>query len=480
MAKRIAVNSLNGSTIDIMNVIRMNAPYEYQQEVPEVTSAHDIPIVGEVILGTPAHANYYLNALINRIVLFRLQSATFNNPYEQLKKGYLEFGETIEDVFVGIAKVIAYDPEKAKEREFARTIPDVRSAFHIMNWRVLYPVTIQDEDLHQAFLSMEGMQNLIAKIVEQVYTAYNYDEFLLFKYLIIKAVAKNECYFVHMVAGDTNERLNYQAEAFRGYSNLLLFMKDKFNAQGVLTTTPRDRQVIFMDAMYNAKFDVEELSAAFHMEKADFMGRLHLIDDFTTFDNKRWAAIREESDMVEEVTQDELDKMSHIKAILFDENWFQVYDNNNKFTENYLGSTMYWNYWYHVWKTVSYSPFANMIAFVDDGAAYTAPRTVEMKITQKVTADGVTQLTIEPNNVDLPVPITFLQTEALTANGISVQKYGVYTIPENKETYEFMVEFEIDDTYKYKATPILHETEHIQQKIKATDDVGKTFTCTKE
>ena len=33
----------------------------------------------------------------------------------------------------------------------ARTLPDVRSAFHTMNWRVIYPVTIQDEDLKQAF-----------------------------------------------------------------------------------------------------------------------------------------------------------------------------------------------------------------------------------------------------------------------------------------------------------------------------------------
>ena len=45
--------------------------------------------------------------------------------------------------------------------------------------------------------------------------------------------------------------------------------------------------VIFMDADFNAEFDVDVLSAAFNMEKADFMGRLFLIDDFTSFDNER-------------------------------------------------------------------------------------------------------------------------------------------------------------------------------------------------
>ena len=64
-------------------------------------------------------------------------------------------------------------------------MPDVKSAFHAMNWRVMYPVTIQDEDLKLAFRSAEGVQDLIARIVDSVYTAAEYDEFLLFKYLII-------------------------------------------------------------------------------------------------------------------------------------------------------------------------------------------------------------------------------------------------------------------------------------------------------
>ena len=94
MARRIANSTLNASTIDIMNVIRQNASYEYHQNVPEVAKASDIPKVGEVIYGTPAFANQFINALVNRIAIVRVQSATFNNPYSILKKGYIEFGET--------------------------------------------------------------------------------------------------------------------------------------------------------------------------------------------------------------------------------------------------------------------------------------------------------------------------------------------------------------------------------------------------
>ena len=80
MPKRIAVSNLNASTIDILNVIRQNAPAQYQNDVPKITKATDIPQVGEAIYGTPAHKNYFLGELINRIALVRVMSATFNNP----------------------------------------------------------------------------------------------------------------------------------------------------------------------------------------------------------------------------------------------------------------------------------------------------------------------------------------------------------------------------------------------------------------
>ena len=46
MARRIAISNLNASTLDILNTIRANASAEYQQYVPEVTKATDIPKVG--------------------------------------------------------------------------------------------------------------------------------------------------------------------------------------------------------------------------------------------------------------------------------------------------------------------------------------------------------------------------------------------------------------------------------------------------
>ena len=459
MPKRIAVSTLNASTMDILNVIRQNASYEYQQNVPVVTKASDIPRVGEVIYGTPAFANQFINALVNRIAIVRMQSATFNNPYRALKKGYIEFGETVEDIFVSIAKGVDFDPEKGKSREFKRTFPDVRSAFHTMNWRVMYPVTIQDEDLKQAFLSLEGVQNLIAKIVDAVYTGAEYDEFLLFKYLMIKAISHGK--MKPESIGDGAD-LKESAVAFRGISNLLPFISSDYSEAGVKTNTPKNRQIIFMDAKFNAQFDVNVLASAFNMDKADFMGRLFLIDNWTSFDNERFDVIRENSDGIEEVTAEELALLANVKAVIVDENWFQIYDNNNKFTEKYVASGMYWNYFYHTWKTVSSSPFANAVVFVTGTASDASPKTLTCKIITKDVSKEAIVFAISADTDDAslePNSVHFIQTKELTTAGIAVQKYGAIIIPASQSTTDITIEAEVNGTVYTGATAITSESE---------------------
>ena len=469
MSRRIANSTLNASTIDIMNVIRQNASYEYQQNVPKVAKASDIPRVGEVIYGTPAFANQFINALVNRIAIVRVQSATFNNPYSILKKGYIEFGETVEDIFVSIAKAVDFDPEKAAQREFQRTIPDVRSAFHTMNWRVMYPVTIQDEDLKQAFLSIDGVQNLIAKIVESVYTAAEYDEFLLFKYLLIKAISHGK---IHSKSVGDGTNLDTAAVQFRGTSNLITFMSDKYNELKVKNNTPKDRQVIFMDSLFNAEFDVNVLASAFNMDKADFMGRLFLIDNWTEFDNARFDVIRANSDGIEEVTSAELALLANVKAVILDEKWFQVYDNNNKFTEDYVASGLYWNYFYHTWKTVSNSPFANAIAFVTTAANTALPESITVHVDSKDESDAATVFTISPKYESAgldPRNVNFVQTEALTEAGIAVQKFGGIIIPTSQVSTDVKIVAEINGT-QYTATT----------NLTGATTVDTTFTLNKD
>ena len=91
MGKKVTITNLQGSTLDIINVIRTNASAEYQSLVPEVTKEVDIPKVGEVLVGYPQMANQFISVLVNRIVEVRVKSAIFTNRFAKFKKGTIPY-----------------------------------------------------------------------------------------------------------------------------------------------------------------------------------------------------------------------------------------------------------------------------------------------------------------------------------------------------------------------------------------------------
>lgn len=465
MPKRIAITQLQGATLDILNVIRANASPEYQNMVPVAETIHDIPKVGEILFGYPALSNQFLATLMNRIALVRVKSATFNNKFSMFKKGYLEFGETVEEIFVELAKVQRFDPEKAPAREFKRTIPNVKNAFHVMNFPLQYPITISNQQLRTAFTSEEGVRNLVEMIIQSVYTAAEYDEWLVIKYLVIKAVASGKMAPIGIGDGTMKDA----AVKFRGTSNQMEFIRTDFNPSGVHTTTPKSRQYILMDAMYNAEYDVNVLASAFNMDKTTFAGKLVLVDSFTTFDNERWAELRKECDNVEEVTADELALMQDVKAILLDSDWFQIYDNLIEMGETYVASGMYHNYWLTNLKTVSYSPFANAVVFVTEGSV-SVPNTIDMVVQSRMTEGDHTFITVVPKSVSgfNPTDGVHVQTERATTLGAAVHPYGAYIIPNSISTAAFPVTVKVGN---------IEYTNQSGMSITASQ--GSTITLTK-
>lgn len=363
---------------------------------------------------------------------------------------------------MNIAKAREFSAEKAEQRELKRTLPDVRTALHAMNYRVQYPITIQQEDLRQAFMSMDGVQNLITKIIDAVYTAAEYDEYLLFKYLIIKAVSHGKTYPVS-IGTDIKDA----AIQFRGVSNNITFLKTEYNNAGVHTSTPKDDQIIFMDSFFNAQYDVNVLSAAFNMDKADFMGRLHLIDDFTTFDNERFDVIRENSTQIEEVTAAELALMQDVKAVLVDEEFFQVYDLLFTMTETPVASGVYWNYFLNVWKVVSTSPFSNAISFVEEVPQM--PNEITAKITDVSIGDEATTVVVTVDDTAKLAGgvVTHIQTQQAVTAGVGVQKYGAYLIPDGASVTGLTI--------------VVNGTQYTAADAEISDgsQVGETITFTK-
>jgi len=372
MATRPQVKVLSGNSVDILNAIRNSATQNYKDYVPVATKdAQSIKEIGAIIMDYPALQNEFLSALVNRIGRVMLTSKMYSNPIEMFKKGMLEFGETVEEIFVNIAKPFQFDPAVAESEVFKREIPDVRSAFHVMNYQKFYKATISDRELKQAFLSWDGVSNLIAKIVDAMYTGANYDEFLTMKYLLARHILDGHMTVQEIPAVSTTNMKTITAD-IKGTSNKMTFMNSDYNIAGVQNFALKDNQYLIMNAQFDATMDVEVLASAFNMDKAEFMGHRVMIDGFGNLDIARLNVLFADDPNYTEISSDELNALNAIPAVIIDGDWFMVFDNLQEFTEQFNGQGLYWNYWYHVWKTFSVSPFANTALFVAGAPSVTS------------------------------------------------------------------------------------------------------------
>ena len=364
MATTPKVVTLTNSSVDILNAIRNNATQNYRDYVPKATpDADSIRQIGAIIMDYPALQNEFLSALVNRIGRVLITSKMYDNPWAFFKKGLLEFGESVEEIFVNIAKPFQFDPAVAETNVFKREIPDVRAAFHIMNYQKYYKATISNDQLRQAFLSWQGISDLIAKIVDAMYTGANYDEFQTMKYMLARHILDGHMYPVEIPAVET-ANMKSIVSVVKGVSNKFTFLSPNYNLAGVQTYTDKNDQYMLINSQFDATMDVEVLASAFNMGKAEFSGRGVLVDSFGSLDTDRLAELFAGDSTYKEISSEELKALDAIPAVLVDRNWFMIFDNFYNFTEQYNGEGLYWNYWYHVWKTFSVSPFANNALFI--------------------------------------------------------------------------------------------------------------------
>lgn len=356
--------TLTNSSVDVLNAIRNSATQNYQSLVPIATpDADSIRKIGAIIMNYPQLQNEFLSALVNRIGRVVLTSKMYDNPWREFKKGRLEYGETIEEIFVNIAKPFQYDPEVAQDTVFKRQKPDVRSTFHIMNYQKFYKVTVDEPRLNQAFLAWNGIVELIGYIVDSLYTGANYDEFLVMKYMVARHILNGELKAVQVPAISA-ANMKSIVSTVKGESNALTFLSNKNNLAHVYNSSKKEEQHMIVDSTFDAIMDVEVLAAAFNMSKAEFAGKRTLVNAFGDVDNERLAELFADDPTYVELTQTEINALNAIPAILVDKDWLQIYDNYENFTEMFNGEGVYWNYWYHVWKTFSVSPFAPATVFV--------------------------------------------------------------------------------------------------------------------
>lgn len=314
------------------------------------------------IMGYEPNRNAFLYALMNRIGMTILTSRMWNSPLAWTLRGKLEFGESIEEIFVNLVKVQSFDPTQAPARTFERNVPDVRAAFHVMNWQKDYPVTITTDQLRQAFLSWQGIVDLVNGIVTAMYKSLQKDMYETTKFMLARLMLTGNLHAVTVpditATEGRTDNLKSLVEKERATALDMTILSTRWTMANVYNAVDRVSDLYFiMPNDVIAAVGVNVLASAFNMSEAEFMGRTIGIDSFSDMDYNRLDLLFEGEADYEHISGADLTNLQKVVGLVVGPEFFQIWENFQETTDNYTGAGLYWNYWHHAWYTFSVSPF---------------------------------------------------------------------------------------------------------------------------
>ena len=332
--------------VNTLNYIRQEASSQYREVVPKAT-ANNIKEIGNILLNDAYQPmlNEFVNNLINRIALTRIENKVFSNPLAMFKKGSVPYGTDIQLIYENPANAESYEySNEAMAKLLTITDPDTKVAYLRRNRKDLYTKTIAREDLQGAFESAEAFDDYVSSITQSLYSGNYIDEFKYTKALIDGAYEEGKVITEIVSAVSDKATAEALVEKCRALYLKMQFPSTEYNAYSkfststdetlVTTWTDADRICVITTADVMAKVDVQALASAFNMDKASFMGRVVIVNGFEN---------------------------EEIQAVICDESFIQIFDNIFRFDEFYNARTMSWNEYLHAWGTWAISPFANAV-----------------------------------------------------------------------------------------------------------------------
>lgn len=367
-------SKLINDTASILNSIRSIASNGYADTIPialkagvdensKLRSLDSIRSIGTLLNNFPNLMTEFLN-LLSRIAFTVIKSANFYNRFSIFKKGYIDYGETIQEIFVSMASVHLYNLDESTNKMLATEESEILSSYHTMNYQVFYKVTVTPYEIKQAFLSYDGVYDLISRIIKSALTAAQYDEYIATKYLIARLALDGKIYCTTIPA-ITSENARGIAVTLISNAQNMEFLNSEYNIAHVPNGTDVYDQYIIMTPKFNATNSVEVLALSYNMDKAQLIGNTLNIDSFSfnSTELERLAKLNENNPNFVPFTQTELDLLKTIECVQCSKNWFMLFDNLTTQRSFENGEGLYRNFWFHFWKTFSVSEYENAILY---------------------------------------------------------------------------------------------------------------------
>lgn len=350
-----------------LNAIRNESTPRYTNAVPEADGTlGNLHSIGQVLTTNKTFANEFLEALYDRIAMTRIVNMDIqNNPLRQFKK-VLGYGESYVEYAYGLAKARnsagMEGVQYAKEHFMDINLPEMASSISHINYEIGYDTTIIEREFKKAFLSWEALDNFINGTIDNLYRSMEYDEFIVMKYIVAKAVSEGEM-GTRVIPEVTNANAREIVTRIKSVSNDMTFLNTKYSQAGMPSRSLREDQFILVTADFEARITTEVLATSYNMSKADFNSRMLLVDSFGELDTDRLDVLLSKDPNYTTPDADQLAEWSAIPAVIIDRDWFTVFDTQTEIDTARNQMIPYQNYSLNVGRIMTHSPFFKACAF---------------------------------------------------------------------------------------------------------------------
>lgn len=367
------------TSADLLSYVINQTPI-LREEIDLPVQGQSIAPIGKIIMSNERYKNAFLNT-INIIGLTVITKNHWENPWQEFtKKGQLSYGQTVREIITDIANVYDYNEMVAKESNFIKTeVPNVFEYLHELNYQKYYKTSTSDEQMAMAF-ERNDLFSLIDEIVNSLYEAYEYDSYLVDKYMLQRRILDGTVTAVQITNFSTKTNREIVSD-IKAVSNKMTFKSPNYNPAGIRKATSFDNQFAIISTDFDAKFTTDVLATSYFRSDAELKANMELVDGFGNIDSDRLAEIfakRDENGNVvagqyvggyTPLTTDELNALAEIPAVIVGRDFFQDYDyafDNSaptRATEFFNPQTLKTNHWLHYWGVKSTSPFENAVVF---------------------------------------------------------------------------------------------------------------------
>lgn len=269
------------TAVAILNHIRDNASTEYQNVIPAATLAN-ITAVGNALSTYTTAQNEFLASLVNKIGKTVFSSIPFENPFQPFYVDSLEYGDTIEELYIGLINaentinpdgtvIETLDPFKV----FA---PDTDSIYHKIDYEINFPLTIKDKKLNRALMNAGAIAGFITELMSSMNTSRKYFDFIRTKKML--STTTNFGLVEDVEGANDYEIAAALLYAIKNYSADMQYIKTGYNAKEKAQVCPIENQIVVLRNDIKNVIDVEVLASVFNLEKKDIQNRIIGIDNF--------------------------------------------------------------------------------------------------------------------------------------------------------------------------------------------------------